>query len=84
MDGANGMFIAKAAAFIGAAFTMGIGTMGPALSQGSIGRQACESIGKYPDSANKVRLTMMIALGLVESLAIYCFLIALMLIFFNQ
>jgi F-type H+-transporting ATPase subunit c len=80
MDGIN---FVKIAAYIGAAFTMGIGTFGPALSQGSIARQACESIGKYPDSANNVRLTMMIALGLVESLAIYCLLIAILLIFIS-
>ena len=37
---------AKAAAFIGAAFVMGIGTIGPALAQGIVGAKACEM---YPD-----------------------------------
>lgn len=84
MDASTGVFIAKAAAFIGAAFTMGIGTIGPALSQGLIGRQGCESIGKYPESASKVRITMMLAMAMVESCAVFAFLIALLLIFFNR
>ncbi len=84
MDSVDGIFIAKAAAFFGAAFAMAIGTVGPALGQGMIGKQACESIGKYPESAGKVRLTMMMAMGFVESNSVYAFLIALMLIFFNR
>ena len=84
MDANNGIFMVKVAAFIGAAFAMAIGTIGPALGQGMIGKQACESIGKYPESAGKVRLAMMVALGFVESSAVYSFLIALMLIFFNK
>jgi len=72
----EGIFYVKAAAFLGAAFTMGIGTIGPALGQGFIGMKACENIGKYPDSAGKVRTAMMISMGLVETEAIYALLIA--------
>lgn len=82
MDGVNGIFIAKAAASLGAAFVMAVGSIGPALGQGMIGKQACESMGKYPESANKVRLTMMVAMGFVESSAVYCFIIGLLLLFF--
>ena len=72
----DGIFYAKAAAYIGAAVAMGIGSIGPALGQGLIGMKACESIGKYPESAGKVRTTMMIAMGLVETSAIYALLIS--------
>lgn len=72
----DGIFYAKAAAFIGAAITMGFGSLGPALGQGIIGMKACENIGKYPESANKIRQTMMMALIIVESSAIYCLLIS--------
>lgn len=72
----DGMFYAKAAAFIGAAIAMGLGSLGPALGQGLIGMKACENIGKYPESAGQVRTTMMIAMGLVETSAIYALLIA--------
>jgi len=80
----EGIYYAKAAAFLGAAFAMGVGSIGPALGQGMIGMKACESIGKYPESAGKIRTTMMIAMGLVETAAIYCLLIAGALIMFNK
>lgn len=72
----EGVFYVKAAAFLGAAITMGIGTIGPALGQGFIGMKACESIGKYPESSGKVRTAMMISMGLVETEAIYALIIA--------
>lgn len=72
----DGIFYAKAAAYIGAAIAMGIGAIGPALGQGLVGMKACENIGKYPESSGKIRTTMMIAMGLVETSAIYALLIA--------
>ena len=80
----EGAMIAKAAAFIGAAIAMGVGSLSPAYGQGLIGAKACESIGKYPESADKIRMTMMIAMGIVESSAVYALLISLLLIFLNQ
>ena len=76
-----GMFYVKAAAYIGAAIAMGLGTFGPAIGQGIIGMKACENIGKYPESAGKIRTTMMISMGLVETSAIYAFIISLMLVY---
>ena len=79
----EGMEYAKAAAFIGAAIAMGVGAIGPALGQGLVGMKACETIGKHPESAGNVRMTMMIAMGLVETSAIYCFIIALLLLLWS-
>jgi F-type H+-transporting ATPase subunit c len=79
----EGPALVKAAAFIGAAIAMGVGSIAPAYGQGLIGAKACETIGKYPESADKVRMAMMIAMGIVESSAVYALLIALLLIFFN-
>jgi len=80
----DGIFYAKAAAFLGAAITMGFGSLGPALGQGIIGMKACENIGKYPESANKIRTTMIIALTVVESSAIYCLIISGALLVFGR
>lgn len=71
----------KMAAYIGAAFAMGVGTIGPSLGQGFIGSKAVESMGKYPEMSNKIRTSMMIALGIVETSSIYAFVIAILLIF---
>lgn len=80
----DGIFYAKAAAFLGAAITMGLGSLGPALGQGIIGMKACENIGKYPESANKIRSTMIFALIIVESSSIYCLLISGALLLFGS
>ena len=80
MESIEGINMVKAAAAMGAALVMGFGAIGPALGQGFIGGKACENIGKYPESANKIQTTMMIAMGLVETSAIFAFLIAILLI----
>jgi F-type H+-transporting ATPase subunit c len=80
MDGIDSTSFVQAAAFIGSAFSMAVGSIGPALGQGMIGRQACESVGKYPESAGKIQMTMMISLGAVESSAVYNFIVAIMLL----
>ncbi len=70
----------KMAAYFGAALAIGIGTIGPALGQGMIASRAVESMGKYPEMANKIRAAMLISLGVVEACAIYAFVIAMALI----
>jgi F-type H+-transporting ATPase subunit c len=76
MDAIDGVFYAKAAAFIGAAIAMGIGSIGPALGQGLIGMKACENIGKYPENSGPIRNAMFLAMALVETSAIYAALVA--------
>lgn len=78
------MEIAKAAAFIGAALAMGIGAISPAYAQGLIGANACKYIGKYPESADKIRTAMVLSISIIESSAVYALLIALLLIIFNR
>ncbi len=83
MEGMEGIYLVKAAAFLGAAIAMGIGTVGPAIGQGMIAAKACESIGKNPENASKISNTMFMALVFVETSAIYALVISLMLIIFN-
>lgn len=72
----DGVFIAKAAALFSAGLAMAIGSIGPSIGQGFIGKSACENMGKYPESSDKIRTTMILAMAIVESSAIYCLLIA--------
>lgn len=72
----DGIFYAKAAAFIAAAIAMSIGSIGPSLGQGLVGMKACENIGKYPESASTIQRAMMLAMALIETSAIYNLLIA--------
>ena len=80
----EGVFWAQAAAFLGAALAMGIGSIGPSIGQGLVGMKACESIGKYPESASKVQTTMFVAMGIVETSAIYALIIAGFLVWIGQ
>lgn len=73
--------MAKAAAFMGAAFVMAIGSIAPAYGQGIVGAKACENIGKYPESAGQIRNAMVLAMAIIESSAVYALVVALLLIF---
>ena len=44
----------QAAAFLGAAIVMGVGSIGPALGQGMIGKAACDAVGKNPERISTV------------------------------
>jgi F-type H+-transporting ATPase subunit c len=78
-----GVFFVKGIAYLSAGLCVGIGNLGPALGQGMVGRAAVKGIGQFPESAGKIRTTMMIAMGLIEASAIYCLMIAGALIYFN-
>ena len=74
--------LAKVAAYIAAGACIGIGTLGPALGLGFIGGKACESIGKKPENAGAITRAMMLALVLVESTAVYAFVVSLLLLLY--
>lgn len=80
----EGVFIAKAAAVLGAAFVVGVGCIAPAYGQGLVGSEACKNIGKYPQSSKDIRATMILAMGIIESSAVYALLIALLLLFLRS
>lgn len=66
--------------FIGlgiACIAMGIA----ALSEGLAVSKAMESIGRNPGSAKDVRTTMIIGVGLIESIAIYILVVAILMAF---
>lgn len=77
----NAIYYAKAAAFLGAAIAIGVGSIGPALGQGLIGTKGCENIGKYPESASSIRTAMFLAMAIVETALLYETLIAAALVY---
>ena len=62
---------------------MGIGSIGPALGEAKAIAQALASIAQQPDEAGTISRTLFIGLAMIESVAIYCFVIAIILIFAN-
>ena len=65
------------------ALCMAIGSIGPALGEGKAVSQALSSIAQQPDEAGSISRTLFIGLAMIESIAIYCFVIAVILIFAN-
>jgi F-type H+-transporting ATPase subunit c len=66
-----------------AGLTIAIGSLGPALGQGRAVSQALSAIAQQPDEANTITRTLFVGLAMIESTAIYCFVVAMILIFVN-
>ncbi|MEZ6044005.1 MAG: F0F1 ATP synthase subunit C [Planctomycetaceae bacterium] len=66
-----------------AGLTIAIGSIAPALGEGRALAQALSSIAQQPDEASTITRTLFVGLAMVESTAIYCFVISMILIFAN-
>ncbi len=66
---------------IGAALAIGLGGLGPGLGIGLAVRGAMEALGRNPEAAGDIRTTLIIGAALAEAVAIYAFLIALLILF---
>ena len=77
----EGAEIVKAAAFIGAGISMGLGAIGPGVGEGMVAAKACEAIGKNPKEAGLLTRTMLVGQAVSESTGIYSLVVALLLLF---
>ena len=66
-----------------AGLTTGIGCMFPALSEGKSVASALSSLAQQPDAAPTITRTLFVGLAMIESTAIYCFVVSMILIFAN-
>jgi F-type H+-transporting ATPase subunit c len=66
-----------------AGLTIGIGSIGPALGEGRAVAQALSAIAQQPDESNTITRTLFVGLAMIESTAIYCFVVSMILIFAN-
>jgi len=63
--------------------TIAIGSIGPAIGEAWALSRALSAIAQQPDEANTITRTLFVGLAMVESTAIYCFVISIILIFSN-
>lgn len=68
---------------ITAGLTTALGTLMPALSEGKAISAALSSLAQQPDASSTITRTLFVGLAMIESTAIYCFVISLILIFAN-
>ncbi|MBI5892764.1 MAG: ATP synthase F0 subunit C [Deltaproteobacteria bacterium] len=68
---------------IAAGIGMGIGAFGTGIGQGNAVRGAVEGIARNPGASGKIMTAMLVGLAMIESLAIYVLVIALILLYAN-
>ncbi len=66
-----------------AGITIGLGVLGPALGEGRAVAQALSAIAQQPDSSSTITRTLFVGLAMIESTAIYCFVVSMILLFAN-
>jgi F-type H+-transporting ATPase subunit c len=79
----DNMTIVAVASIVVAGMTIAIGSLGPALAEGKAVATALSSLAQQPDASKTITRTLFVGLAMIESLAIYCFVVSMILIFAN-
>jgi F-type H+-transporting ATPase subunit c len=66
-----------------AGITIAIGSIAPALGEAKSVAAALSSIAQQPDESDTITRTLFVGLAIIESLAIYCFVVSMILLFAN-
>ena len=68
---------------LAAAIAVSFGAIGPALAEGRAVAAAMEAIARQPESAGTLSRTLFVGLAMIETMAIYCLVIAVLVLFAN-
>jgi F-type H+-transporting ATPase subunit c len=79
----NAYTVFAVGAMISAALAVGLGSVGTAIGQGRAAMGALDAMARQPDQSGAITRTLFVALAMIESLAIYCLVIALIVLFAN-
>lgn len=71
------------ASIITAGITIAFGSLGPALAEGKAVATALTALAQQPDASATITRTLFVGLAMVESTAIYCFVVAMIVLFSN-
>jgi len=72
-----------AVSIVTAGFTMAIGSIGPALGEARGLASALDAIARQPEAASTTTRTLFVGMAMIESTAIYCLVVALIILFAN-
>jgi F-type H+-transporting ATPase subunit c len=75
--------ILELASIVTAGLTMALGAVGAALGESRIGAAGMDALARQPDESGSITRNQFVALAMVESTAIFCLVIALVLLFAN-
>jgi len=79
----DNMTIIAVASIATAGFTTSIGCMMPAIGEGKAVASALGALAQQPDASATITRTLFVGLAMIESTAIYCFVVSMILIFAN-
>jgi F-type H+-transporting ATPase subunit c len=71
------------ASIVTTGLTISAGCFGPAIAEGRAVATALTSLAQQPDASATITRTLFVGLAMIESTAIYCFVVAMILIFAN-
>jgi F-type H+-transporting ATPase subunit c len=77
------MLVMGAASIVVAGLTAAIGAFGAALGESRIGSAAMDALARQPDEEASITRNLFVTLAMVESTAIFCLVVALILLFAN-
>jgi F-type H+-transporting ATPase subunit c len=77
------MTIIAVASIVIAGTTISLGSIGPALAEGRAVATALTSLAQQPDASATITRTLFVGLAMIESIAIYCFVVSMILLFAN-
>ena len=79
----DSMTIVAVVSIFTAGITIAVGVIGPALGEGRAVSTALSSLAQQPDASTTITRTLFVGLAMIESTAIYCFVVSMILIFAN-
>jgi F-type H+-transporting ATPase subunit c len=79
----DSMTLIAIASIATAGFSTSVGCIAPALGEGRSVAAALMSLAQQPDAAATITRTLFVGLAMIESTAIYCFVVSMILIFAN-
>lgn len=79
----DSMTIIAVVSIITAGITIAIGVIGPSLGEGRAVAAALSSLAQQPDASATITRTLFVGLAMIESTAIYCFVVSMILLFAN-
>ncbi len=79
----DSMTIIAVASIVTAGLTIALGVIGPALGEGQAVSAALSSLAQQPDASATITRTLFVGLAMIESTAIYCFVVSMILLFAN-
>ena len=79
----DSMTLIAIVSMICAGVTIAVGSIAPALGEGRAVSSALNALAQQPDASSTITRTLFVGLAMIESIAIYCLVISMILIFAN-